>query len=149
MKFWTQIVAAGVLVAMAAAPARGQGTGPLTIEMQPLGTLGGGSTRALAINEAGDVVGVGLTADGQTQGFLWTSSSGMVGIPPFPGDVTSVAWQINSVGQVFGVSGPAFDEEQPERLLIWTGGTSADGGSMGRFMVVRDANDSGHVTAIP
>src|SRR5688500_8147152 len=107
MKFWTHMVAAGVLVAMAAAPARGQGTGPLTIEMQPLGTLGGGSARGLAINEAGEVVGASFTADGLTQGFLWTSSSGMVAIPPFPDDVTSVAWQINSAGQVFGVSGRA------------------------------------------
>jgi probable HAF family extracellular repeat protein len=43
----------------------------------PLGHLGGGSTRAAAINARGDVTGRSTTADGGIRAFVWTARDGM------------------------------------------------------------------------
>jgi probable HAF family extracellular repeat protein len=43
--------------------------------LQNLGTLGGGDSRAFAINEAGQVVGRSTTASGATRAFLWQNGT--------------------------------------------------------------------------
>ena len=40
--------------------------------MQDLGTLGGTSTKATAINVRGQIIGDADTAQGETHAFLWT-----------------------------------------------------------------------------
>src|SRR5690349_16640749 len=45
--------------------------------MKSLGSLGGGSSEAMAINNSGQVVGWSLTSDGSMHPFQWISGSGM------------------------------------------------------------------------
>ena len=65
--------------------------------MQDLGTLGGTSSIATAINDAGVVAGYSDTADGRSHAFLWTVEGGMqdIGVPD-GGFGSSAARAINS-----------------------------------------------------
>jgi len=64
-----------------------------------LGTLGGASSSAAAINEAGVVVGTSAVASGQSAAFLWTPTGGM---HDFGTGVSSSAVDINNAGQIVG-----------------------------------------------
>ena len=78
--------------------------------MTDLGTLGGSFSWATSINDAGEVVGVSLTSDGELHAVLWTMNTA--------GDVTSLtdlgklkdtdagsqAFDINNVGEITGGS---------------------------------------------
>lgn len=55
-----------------------------------LGTLGGSASRALDINEAGEIVGLSETSDGDVRGFIWSG-----------GEMTSVA--ADQISQTFAV----------------------------------------------
>ncbi|HVT11492.1 MAG TPA: hypothetical protein VHE55_04435 [Fimbriimonadaceae bacterium] len=68
-----------------------------------LGTLGGNSASALALNDHGDVVGSAYTAAGQPHAFLY-SGGVMHDLGTLPGDTISNATGINNLGQVVGVS---------------------------------------------
>ena len=46
--------------------------------MIDLGTLGGASSGAEAVNDSGQVVGGSQTASGANHAFLWTQAGGMV-----------------------------------------------------------------------
>ena len=46
--------------------------------MVDLGTLGGTTSRAVAVNDGGQVVGWAETAAGQTHAFSWTEGDGMI-----------------------------------------------------------------------
>ncbi|MDX1980168.1 MAG: hypothetical protein SFV51_07865 [Bryobacteraceae bacterium] len=71
--------------------------------MRDLGTLGGASSYAAAINRDGVVTGHSITASGATHGFV-SSESGLRDIGTLDG-VSSHAFGINSSGQVVGGSG--------------------------------------------
>ncbi len=64
--------------------------------MQLLGNLGGNYSNALAINDAGQIVGQAATGSSD-QAYLWSSSTGMVAVG---NTATEVAWDINSSGQM-------------------------------------------------
>jgi uncharacterized membrane protein len=64
-----------------------------------LGSLGGGGTEAVVINNRGWVAGSSLTSDGRREGFLWTSKNGMQSIHPVFLDF-SRAVDMNESGQV-------------------------------------------------
>jgi probable HAF family extracellular repeat protein len=68
-----------------------------------LGTLGGATSAANAVNDKRQVVGVAFTGSGQRHAFLWSADGGMQDLTP---DVTSpggsVATGINSAGEVVG-----------------------------------------------
>lgn len=81
-----------------------------------LGTLGGPSADARAINDAGQVVGASTTASGDTDAFLWTASSGMRDLGTL-GGTFGRAYGINSLGHVVGVSALASGEQRP---FFWT-----------------------------
>lgn len=68
--------------------------------LQDLGTLGGHNSEALAINNAGVVVGDADTATGFTHAFMY-SGGAMQDLGP-PGDGDSVAQAINSSGVIVG-----------------------------------------------
>ncbi len=71
--------------------------------MYLLGTMGGGSSRGLGINNRGQVVGAYRTADTQSHAFVWDGFNGMQPIE-VPGCGLRLAWAINDAGQaiVFG-----------------------------------------------
>ena len=106
-----------------------------------LGTLGGLTSTATAVNTLGQVVGYSETAAGETHAFLF-SGGAMTDLGTL-GGVYSVATGINASGQVVGYSQTASGEF---RGFIYTGGTMQPlptlGGADGFAYAV---NDSGVV----
>jgi len=74
-----------------------------------LGTVGGTSSEAVAINEAGQIVGDSTTAAGETHAFSWTAAGGMVDLGT-PGGASSHAVAVNEDGQVVGYGTTAVGE---------------------------------------
>jgi probable HAF family extracellular repeat protein len=100
-----------------------------------LGTLFS-TASAVAINEAGQVVGVadiGLPAGGQEfRGFLWENGQ-MTALDPLPGDFRSSAADINEVGQICGRSTNAGSPPyflSVDSAVLWENGTVIDLGSV-------------------
>ncbi len=71
--------------------------------MQPLGTLGGSESHAMAINDLGQVVGWARSATGRPRAFLWQNGV-MRDLGSFQPNTYSEAWSINNAGQVVGFS---------------------------------------------
>jgi probable HAF family extracellular repeat protein len=70
-----------------------------------IGTLGGASSVALGINNAGRVVGQAVTKTGYRRAFLWAASSGMQDIGALAGDrVSAMAFGVNDFGRIVGTS---------------------------------------------
>jgi uncharacterized repeat protein (TIGR01451 family) len=85
--------------------------------MIDLGTLGGSSSAAAAVNDSGQVVGYSSTAgDSETHAFSWTPSGGMIDLGTLGGS-SSVALAVNDSGQVVGYSSTAGDSEL--HAVLW------------------------------
>ncbi|CAA9580351.1 Alkaline phosphatase [uncultured Synechococcales cyanobacterium] len=127
---------------------------------QELGTLGGDSSEANAINNEGQVTGVAETSSGRNRAFLWSKNTGMknLGVPkgenPAAFDTTGVG--INDQGQVVGNSLTIYFDESGQQVyeasadpFIWennTGFTTIDFPSSDyKYDNVRDINNSGQV----
>jgi probable HAF family extracellular repeat protein len=87
-----------------------------TAGIQDLGSLGGGSSYANGINNAGQVVGYYATPEGAYRAFLWTASGGIQDLGTLGGDF-AIASGINSAGQVVGGASTASGEVQ---AFLWT-----------------------------
>jgi probable HAF family extracellular repeat protein len=72
-------------------------------EIIDLGTLGGKSSSADAINDAGQLIGESYTTSGSEHAFFWDPESGMIDLGTFGGDESCTS-AINSAGQVVGSS---------------------------------------------
>jgi probable HAF family extracellular repeat protein len=112
--------------------------------MIDLGTLGGSSSAATAVNESGQVVGWATTASGGTHAFSWTAPHGMVDLGVPEGATSSAAVALNDAGQVVGTARTAAGETH---AFSWT---KADGmvdlGTLGFTYVTPVAvNASGQV----
>lgn len=96
-----------------------------------LGTLGTWS-RALGINDAGQVVGASVTGDGFTRAFLYSNGTmmnlgtlGGIGTGPVPYSY-SIAWGINNAGQVIGES---LSTDNNYRAFLYSNGTMTNLGT--------------------
>jgi probable HAF family extracellular repeat protein len=129
-------------------------------------TLPGGSyTVATAMNDAGQVVGYGNTADGETHAFLWDARYGMRDLGTLGGTI-SQAFRIDNTGHVGGHSTDANDDDQQFIYFDANNNGQVDPGEMqvgtlsgptipdvsGCFdsqiaysVVATDVNDSGYV----
>jgi probable HAF family extracellular repeat protein len=76
-----------------------------------LGDLGGGLSRATAINDAGDVVGVSITAAGDTRAFLAPRDGPMRDLGALPGRGASGALDVNNSGLAVGYALSPSDRE--------------------------------------
>jgi probable HAF family extracellular repeat protein len=84
--------------------------------MVDLGTLGGNSSQAVAVNNRGQVVGQSTAVDGSVRAFLWTEADGMMDLGTL-GGTTSIASAVNDRGQVVGSSGRA---DRSVHAFSWT-----------------------------
>ena len=112
-----------------------------------LPTLGGASTSALDVNEAGHVVGASTTSDGRTHAFLWTPAGGLQDLGTLWGP-TSFAAGINESDHVAGRS----DTNVPAgkglpHAFLWTPGQGMqDLGTLGApASTATGINDLGQV----
>ncbi len=116
---------------------------PPRYEVIDLGTLGGAESRAYGINEAGQVVGYSLTAEGEQHAFVWDESAGMIDLGTLGGD-KSIAYAINNRGQVVGSARTASGKLH---AFIWEQGRMTDIGVLpgGNCTEAVSINDAGQV----
>jgi probable HAF family extracellular repeat protein len=109
--------------------------------VKDLGTLGGSSSYAHALNETGQVVGFSMTADRFWHAFLWEHGR-MVDLGTLGGS-DSRAYGINDMGQIVGQSTNATGDQHAVR---WEHGTIADLGTLGGSnSVARAINAHGQI----
>lgn len=78
--------------------------GEVDYDMVTLGTLGGSSNGAWAINNGAFVVGSAKNSEGQTRAFVWTEADGMRDLLGSEHEPYNQARHVNHGGQVAGVS---------------------------------------------
>ena len=113
------------------------------VTITDLGVLPGDvSSNAVAINDAGQVVGNSTDSSGNSHAFFWTSSGGMLDLGVLPGDVNSQAVALNDAGQVVGIN------TDYSRSFFWTSsGGMQDLGTLPGYDVTaaRSINGSGQI----
>lgn len=113
--------------------------------VRDLGTFGGTRSAALAMNQAGQVVGfANTTGDTGFRAFLWTEADGMLDLGTL-GGTNSQAQSINSSGQIAGYSQIAGDAAYHAFLWTRSGGMVDLGTLGGTNSFARDISDSGRI----
>ena len=110
-------------------------TGPRGYTLIDLGTLGGWTASAHAINDRGQVVGLAYTAQGDQHAFLWQAGV-MTDIAPRPSYTWSTGVGINNAGQVVLHYGGD--------SLVWDNGVMTPIGGPGYAI-----NDAGQIVGYP
>jgi probable HAF family extracellular repeat protein len=114
--------------------------------VRDIGTLGGPTTNAVGLNNAGQVTGGSATADGSARAFVWSAGAGMVNLGKLPGASESDGAAINNRGVVTGYSHGV--PVMPPRAFRWS---AADGiqdlgaftGGLASFSAGTALNDDG------
>jgi probable HAF family extracellular repeat protein len=121
-------VARGIATGLAVLAAEAEGVVGVTnlyvaqgYDVVPLGTLGGPASRALGLNESGDVVGESQTASGAWRAFRWRG--GQMTEAAAPG-ARSRAVAVNAAGTVVGNFWPTADTTAGARPFQWSGGAA-------------------------
>lgn len=100
-------------------------------EIVDLGTLGRTPSSAVAINDAGQVVGTSSTSTFQTHAFLWQDD--LITDLGTLGGTMSSATAVNDAGQVVGRSTLAAGSALEAHAFVWQGGVMTDLGTLGVF----------------
>jgi probable HAF family extracellular repeat protein len=145
---WTFVlgVLASALVVTAPTGAAAAGTAPTVdrYRMVDLGTLGGATSQAYAMNDRHQVVGRSDTADGAVHPFLWDRGRmvdlGLLG--GFQGTPSA----INDRGQIVGSSDVP---DGGQHAVLWQDGRILDLGTLGgAISAASDINDRGQVVGV-
>jgi probable HAF family extracellular repeat protein len=116
---------------------------PLRYDVVDLGTLGGGSSSAHGINNAGEVVGTSGTAV-PTEGHAFLYSAGLMHDLGTLGGEDSFAYSIDAFGRVTGYANP--DGNTVGRAYLYESGTMKPLETLGGLVNQGNSiNDSGHV----
>ena len=114
-----------------------------TYNLLDLGTLGGSSSAAWGINEAGQVVGAAATATGAQHAFLYTNGM-MIDLGTL-GGASSFAYGVNRAGQVVGAA--AVGASSTSHAFLYSAGRMTDLGTLGGTSSVAQAiNAAGQIT---
>ena len=108
-----------------------------------LPTLGGAEVTPRDINDAGQIVGMALTASGEARAFLY--EDGTITDLGAPLGFSSDARAVNERGQVVGV---LHDDDDPNRTraFLWEDGEMTDVGTLGGDTAsASDINDAGQI----
>ena len=100
MRYVTIAMAASRALHLVGQEMRAAGAPASTYSITDLGSLGGGRTTPMGINNRGAVVGFSATVDGLTRAFLYTGGS-LVDLGTLGGD-ESFAYRINDKGLIVG-----------------------------------------------
>jgi probable HAF family extracellular repeat protein len=107
-----------------------------------LGTLGGTSSNAGAVNGVGQVIGQSSTAVGYNHAFLWQNGS-MTDLGTL-GGLRSGAADINDSGQIVGLSTPT--GSTVNHAFLWQNGGMSDLGTLGGdFSFAQAINNHGQI----
>ena len=119
---------------------------PPRFTLRALGTLGGKTSEALAVNVHGEVVGDSVLADGSTHAFLW-SSGRMRDLGVLSDAKFSSAQDINDKGQIVGVSG-IFNGART--AVLWSGGQPRSLGTLsgGQISIALAINNAGDIVGV-
>ncbi|MEL6470524.1 MAG: DUF3466 family protein [Cyanobacteria bacterium J06623_4] len=109
---------------------------PHRYQVTDLGTLGGTSSLAYGLNEAGDVVGVAEDGSGISRAFVWSDGT-MTALPDL--GFGGVAYDINSSGDVTGAVNTGVDYARPwdgrsssvDNVALWQTGQLVNLGNLG------------------
>lgn len=115
-----------------------------TYSLTPIGSLGGGTTEANAINSVGDVVGCSLTVINGTvtnRAFVYRNGT-ITDIGALVNDGTACANDINDAGVITGDSTTATGEP---RAFVYSNGTMTSLGNLGSTSAGNSINNAGLV----
>jgi probable HAF family extracellular repeat protein len=114
-------------------------------QLTPIGSLGGGSTQANAINNVGEVVGCSvavINGNSTLRAFVYSNGQ-LTDIGSLVNNGTACAKDINDSGQITGSSATATGES---RAFIYRSGTMTSLGNLGSASVGNGINNAGLIT---
>jgi probable HAF family extracellular repeat protein len=114
-----------------------------------IGTLGGPTTNAVGLNNAGQVTGRSTIPSGFEHAFVWSAGSGLIDLGVLPGAANSAAAAINNRGVVVGTSEGV--PGTPPRAFRWSAASGIEdlgafASGLGSFSSATALNDAGVIT---